>query len=58
MKDTIRVEGFELRRSKVNSQQYVLVILTSDGDFVVTGDHWNPSYPVPTDIAWDLKEKN
>lgn len=52
----MKVIEFRIEESKVNKGWFVLIAKTEDGkEWVVSGDHWKPTFLVPIEEAFDLK---
>lgn len=50
----MKVAKFEIEESKVNKNCLLLIAITEDGKkFVVSGDHYMPTYVIPYESAFD-----
>ena len=52
----MKITEFEIEESKVNKGCLLLIAITEDGSkYIVSGDHYSPTYIIPYDRAFDTK---
>lgn len=53
------IKRFYLEESKVNKGKMIVVAVTYSGKkFVMSGDHYSPTYATPYENQWDTKPLN
>jgi len=52
------IVGFKMELSKRNTQNYILIAIDEENkEWVVSGDSYNPTYLVKSEVSFDLKTK-